>query len=197
MMLLLPTSDLRQIPDNQEVFLSPDSETSLVIEILSMVDEGQAGIDLNEAIKCVIPAPRPLILPLSVPSFTRMIIAETPFRYHFNSIAHDNSSLSTQVLTSPTQPLPSTQQTTSTPQAPIPVILKGTQTIHKFSYNPTGASRPGHEDDIPDEVWIGVALWRCWWGKKKADLVASVNVNLTSGGGDGQAERERLGIVRE
>jgi hypothetical protein len=44
-------SDLRQIPDNQEVFLSPDSDTSLVIEVLGLVEEGLAGSDLWEAAK--------------------------------------------------------------------------------------------------------------------------------------------------
>lgn len=44
-------SDLRQIPDNQEVFLSPNSDTSLVIEVLALVEEGLAGSDLWEAAK--------------------------------------------------------------------------------------------------------------------------------------------------
>lgn len=45
------TSDLRQVPDNQEVFLSPSSETSVIVEILSMVEEGEAQSDLWEAAK--------------------------------------------------------------------------------------------------------------------------------------------------
>lgn len=45
------SSDLRQIPDNQEVFLSPSSDTSLVVEVLGLVEEGQAGRDLWEAAK--------------------------------------------------------------------------------------------------------------------------------------------------
>lgn len=44
-------SELRQIPDNQEVFLSPVSETSVVVEVLAMVEEGEAGKDLWEAAK--------------------------------------------------------------------------------------------------------------------------------------------------
>jgi len=44
-------SDLRQIPDNQEVFLSADSETSIVVEILQMVEEGRCSTDLWEAVK--------------------------------------------------------------------------------------------------------------------------------------------------
>lgn len=46
-------SDLRQIPNNQEVFLFPHSDTALVLEILEMVEEGDARGDLWEAAKCV------------------------------------------------------------------------------------------------------------------------------------------------
>lgn len=46
-------SDMRQIPDNQEVFLSSESETSVVVEILQMVGEGRCSTDLWEAIKWV------------------------------------------------------------------------------------------------------------------------------------------------
>jgi hypothetical protein len=93
-----------------------------------------------------------------------------------------------------------------TSYTPTPLILAGTQRIHKFSYNPSGAPRQGHETDQPDEVWIAVALWRCWVEsagsipgegdgeggrerKKKADLVLSVNVNLSAEDGKGQEER--------
>jgi hypothetical protein len=44
-------SDMRQIPDNQEVFLSSNSETSVIFEILQMVEEGRCSTDLWEAIK--------------------------------------------------------------------------------------------------------------------------------------------------
>ena len=62
--------------------------------------------------------------------------------------------------------------------------------MHKFSHNPSGAARPGHEGDVPDQVWIGMALWRCWHGQKRADLVLSVNVNLSAP--DGEAERRNV-----
>ena len=48
---MLRKSDLRQIPDNQEVFLSSGSETSLVVEVLAMVEDGLASTDLWEAAK--------------------------------------------------------------------------------------------------------------------------------------------------
>jgi hypothetical protein len=44
-------SDLRQIPDNQEVFLSPTSDTSVILEVLGLVEEGAAATDLWEAAK--------------------------------------------------------------------------------------------------------------------------------------------------
>ena len=42
---------MRQVPDNQEVFLSSDSETSIIVEILEMVEEGTCKDDLWEAVK--------------------------------------------------------------------------------------------------------------------------------------------------
>jgi hypothetical protein len=112
-------------------------------------------------------------------------------RFHFESLAHDNTALSSTILTAPpTSPIPSTPiESTSTLQ-PKAVTLIGTQRIHKFTHNPTGAPRPGHESEEPDQVWIGMALWRCWMGKKKADVVLSVNVNLGAEGGE--AERAKV-----
>jgi len=166
----LDASELRQIPDNQEVFLRHASETSMVVEILAMVEEGPAATDLWEAVK-----------------------------YHFSSLSQDNASLSTTILTpSPGSPIPSQPQPSRSPTTPRPVILKGTQAIHKYSRDPTGAPRPGHESDVPDEVWIALALWRIWiqpegpGGKKKADVVCSVNVNLSAENGRGLVERDAV-----
>ena len=50
-LLAYQDSDLRQIPDNQEVFLSDNSDTSIVVEILGMVEDGAAGTDLWDAAK--------------------------------------------------------------------------------------------------------------------------------------------------
>ncbi|ORX40450.1 hypothetical protein BD324DRAFT_610756 [Kockovaella imperatae] len=143
----IDASDLRQIPDNQEVFLSPSSDTSLVVEVLDWVEEGGARDNLWEAVK-----------------------------FHFESIAHDNDSLASTILTSsssrPSRP--------TGPQTPEPITLTGTQRVHKFSHS-TGP-RPGHESDQPDEVFVGVALWRVWIEgsrKKQADVVCSVNVNMS------------------
>ncbi|TYJ58986.1 hypothetical protein B9479_000425 [Cryptococcus floricola] len=160
----IDASDLRQIPDNQEVFLFPHSDTALVLEVLELVEEGGAKDDLWEAAK-----------------------------FHFGSIAHDNASLSSTILTSPpSSPIPSTPST-STPSQIKATTLAGTQQIHKFSHDPTGAPREGHEADVPDQVWIGLALWRVWIegaaGRKKADVVLSVNVNLSAEGGEGAKEQ--------
>ncbi len=53
-LILNTLSDLRQVPDTQEVFLSPEDDTSIILEILEVVTEGRAGGDLWEAIKSVV-----------------------------------------------------------------------------------------------------------------------------------------------
>lgn len=108
-------------------------------------------------------------------------------RYHFNSVAHDNAALSA-VLTTPPPPthaVPAqTQrvQSASELQTPHPTIVTGIQKVHKFSHDPSGAPRRGHENDAPDEVWIGLALWRIdvdiAGHRKKADIVCTANVPL-------------------
>lgn len=47
-------SDMRQVPDNQEVFLASDSDTSYILEILAEVEEGAAKTDLWDAAKWVL-----------------------------------------------------------------------------------------------------------------------------------------------
>lgn len=143
-----------------------------MIEVLQLVEEGRCGTDLWEAIKWV--------------SFLNN---NADRRFHFDSLAHDNTALSSNILTA----APASNVASAPLESPDqlrPITLVGTQTIHKFTHNPTGAPRPGHEDDKPDEVWIGMALWRCWLGKKKADVVMSVNVNLSAEGG--HAEKEKV-----
>jgi hypothetical protein len=142
-----------------------------------MVEEGQCSTDLWEAVKYVFPQ------------------ENADSRFHFDSLAHDNTALSSTILTSPpsspinSSPLEGNAQ-------PKPVTLIGTQKIHKFTHNPTGAPRPGHEDEEPDQVWIGMALWRCWMGKKKADVVLSVNVNLGAEGGEAEKEKVAAWLER-
>lgn len=42
---------MRQVPDTQEVFLSHESDTSVIVEILQSPTEGDAGRDLYAAAK--------------------------------------------------------------------------------------------------------------------------------------------------
>lgn len=44
-------SDLRQVPDNQEVLLSPNNDLTLITEVLESVKEGSAKDDLEAAIR--------------------------------------------------------------------------------------------------------------------------------------------------
>ena len=67
----------------------------------------------------------------------------------------------------------------------------GVQRIHKYTHDPSGAPRPGHEGDKPDDVMITLALFRCWKGRKKADVVLSINVNLSAPGGKEEQARVR------
>lgn len=104
-------------------------------------------------------------------------------RFHFNSLAHDNAALSSRIIT-PERPIPATK--TNPPETPAPVVLAGIQQIHKYSHDPSGAPRAGHENDTPDDVWIGVALWRVdvdqpGQPKRRADIVCSVNVPASAG----------------
>lgn len=110
-------------------------------------------------------------------------------RFHFGSVARDNSALTSNIITT-SPPIPAQQQTAASfdgLSTPTPVTLVGTQRIHKYSHDPTGAPRPGHDSDVPDEVWIALALWRVnvkvGTQTKKADVVATVNVRASADGG--------------
>jgi len=160
-----------------------------------MVEDGLAGSDLWESAKCFSHSCSTRLL------HTLIILVRRADgrRFHFESIAHDNASLHSTILTPcPPSPISSTPLSFSNPislPTPRPIILSGTQRIHKFSHDPSGAPRPGQDTDLPDEVWIGVALWRCWLEdpsagvSKKADLVCSVNVNLSAEGGNDEGRR--------
>jgi hypothetical protein len=117
-------------------------------------------------------------------------VLTTTTRFHFNSVAHDNASLSSKILTpSPGRIAPAPQVAASAEGlvTPTPVTLVGTQVVHKFSHNASGAPRPGHEGDAPDEVWIGLALWRVevtvGGHAKKADVVVTCNVHANAENG--------------
>jgi hypothetical protein len=44
-------SELRQVPDNQEVLLGLEDNTTIIVEVLESVKEGEAGADLESAIR--------------------------------------------------------------------------------------------------------------------------------------------------
>lgn len=44
-------SDLRQVPDTQEVFLAPDSDLSYIVEVLELVKDEQSEHDLDKAVR--------------------------------------------------------------------------------------------------------------------------------------------------
>lgn len=174
-------SDLRQVPDTQEVYLSPDSDTSLVIEILEHVEPTASSASQS----------------------TQGSEAEAIIRFHFDALAHDNAAESQSVTEVSASSSTSTIQeyTSSDPSSlralptPPPSTLTGTQRVKKFN------------SQQADEVRVRVAVWRVDLvssersggsiGKlrRRADVVASVNVNLSSvdGGDSAREEADRVG----
>jgi len=120
---LIDASDLRPIPDNQEVFLTRKSDVIYILEILESVDAG----DPYEAI-----------------------------RFHFDSLAHDNSAVDSKV-----ESVAKAQVDRTAPQ-PSPYLLQGTQLVPK-SRRPT-----------PDQVKVFMALFRV--PDKDADVLLTANV---------------------
>ncbi|SJX63421.1 uncharacterized protein SRS1_11080 [Sporisorium reilianum f. sp. reilianum] len=125
----IDASDFRQVPDNQEVLVRDDSDVSLIVEVLQLATDEGADENLDKAV-----------------------------RFHFSSLAHDNSASSSKVLETRTP-----SQEVSPPATPPPALLTGTQLVRKF----------GKASEPEEPVTIRVALWRlpC----KQIDLVLSVN----------------------
>ena len=46
-----PCSDLRQVPDTQEVYMSNSSDMSIILEVLELVTQDGAADSLEAAIK--------------------------------------------------------------------------------------------------------------------------------------------------
>ncbi|PWN19326.1 Mog1p/PsbP-like protein [Microstroma glucosiphilum] len=100
---LIDASDLRQIPDNQEVLLFPGSDVTCVVEVLETVTEGQAGSNTEEAI-----------------------------RFHFSSLAHDNEAETSEVLRIESLGGQSLSEEV-TEGTPSPTYLTGLQRVRKFN----------------------------------------------------------------
>ncbi|EST05064.1 Ran-interacting Mog1 protein [Kalmanozyma brasiliensis GHG001] len=125
----IDASDFRQVPDNQEVLVRDDSDISLIIEVLQLATDEGADENLDKAV-----------------------------RFHFSSLAHDNSASSSTVHETHT-----ISQATIPPATPQPATLTGTQLVRKF----------GKATEPEEPVNIRVALWRL--PAKGIDLVLSVN----------------------
>ncbi|KAF8559514.1 Mog1p/PsbP-like protein [Imleria badia] len=139
--VLVDASDFRQVPDNQEVFLYPDSSASIIVEVLQRISEP---------------------------------IDEKAVKFHFEALAHDNDAISS------TMQIPFVMRNDPGDQTPSPIILHGSQRIHKF--NAIAA----------DDVDIVIALFRVNSGGKSADLVVSANIPRSS---DGSVGKERAAAI--
>jgi hypothetical protein len=146
-------STLRQIPDTQEVLLSPNSDITFIVEILESVEPK----DMTEAIKFV----RLLMILSHQSTYT------IRFRFHFHSVAHDNDAQSQSVVEILHLPPNSTapSSTKRTPQ-PAPYILQGTQAVPKFNRAQA------------DQVTIFLALFRV--EGKEIDIVMCCNAPTRS-----------------
>lgn len=104
------------------------------------------------------------------------------YRYHYSSLAHDNTALSSSIA-SISLPSPSPPPSTSTTLPPIlgPTTLIGTQVVSKFNKSAEEA----------DTVLILLALWRL--PSKDADLVLTVNYPIKK---EGKGEEESGEVAR-
>lgn len=125
-------SGLRQVPDNQEVLLSKGSDVSIIVEVLQLATQGTSREALDQAV-----------------------------RFHFDSLANDNSATSFHV-DSVNVPANASAGASDPPTTPSPALISGTQRVCKFD-------KASEEADV--HIWL--ALWRIT--AKNVDLVLSVN----------------------
>ncbi|KAJ6623412.1 hypothetical protein B0H10DRAFT_2162427 [Mycena sp. CBHHK59/15] len=124
---LVDASELRQVPDTQEVLLYPDSSVSIIVEVLQRVDPTHY---------------------------------DPAIRYHFDSLAHDNSAEASEVDTVAVIPH------TRGDKTPSAITLSGVQYVPKFNLTK------------PDQVRVLMALFRI--EDKHVDLVVTFNVPMKS-----------------
>lgn len=156
-------SDLRQVPDQQEVWLDNDSNLSWILEVVQLVTQDGAQHDQDSAIRSVSSPPHLATLTLTLtltPSFL------------FQSLAHDNSALSSEIEAISVAPLPLPLSSATTPALLGPTTLVGIQKVSKFNLPPEKA----------DSVLILMALWRI--PEKNSDLVLCVNFPVREAGGE-------------
>lgn len=141
---LLDASDVRQVPDTQEVFLYTDCSVSVIIEVLQRVEPN----DPAEAVK-----------------------------FHFDSLAHDNSAQTSSVQSTSIIP---NDRGDPTPSA---VLLTGEQYVTKFNRTTL------------DKVQIYMALYRV--EDKGTDVVVTFNVPTQSEDGGAVGADQLQGIQRD
>ncbi|KAJ9108144.1 hypothetical protein QFC19_002612 [Naganishia cerealis] len=159
----MDVSDFRQVPDTQEVYVCHDDETSLVMEILDVVTEGEAKSDLFEAANALA---------------------------HDNAALSSKIETAAPTTPTPAQVLPALSQGNSLTSLPTPqpVILMGTQSVQKFNSNP-----PPPPDDVIIFLALWRVLLPNSTNERgpgrKADVLCTVNVNR---GKDGIAEVDKV-----
>jgi hypothetical protein len=145
---------IRQVPNTQEVYISPTSGDSIIIEVLERVSQR----DYAEAARSTIrPGARSKIFPL--------VLTCAFFRYHFEAIADDNDAVSFSV--------DEVNEISNTRGDGIPsiIVLSGRQGVRKF--NRTSV----------DDVRIFLALYRLMLEEKGVDLVLSLNFPMNTSEG--------------
>ncbi|KAF9513136.1 hypothetical protein BS47DRAFT_1485853 [Hydnum rufescens UP504] len=111
---LIDASDLRQVPDTQEVLLTPKSDVTFMIEILQQVDAEDLGEAINHS---------SILL-----KFSYLHDDDKP-RFHFLSLAHDNVAQSSSIesVTLPAIDAPPSLE------HPAHCLLSGIQVVRKFN----------------------------------------------------------------
>lgn len=105
-------SDLRQVPNTQEVLLYPDSGKSIILEVLKKVEPTGAEDAARYA---------------HSGGTSRIKLTPGGCRFHFDSIAHDSDAEAKNVLD--VRVVPNDRGD----QMPSVIVLDGTQTVKKFN----------------------------------------------------------------
>ena len=118
------------------MLLAGDSDVSVIVEVLQQATEGASQGALDRAA-----------------------------RFHFDSLAHDNSALEAHVEY---VEAPAGEKAAAPPATPAPALVRGAQRVRKFG-------KASEEDSV--HIWA--AVWRI--EAKNVDLVLSVNDPATTG----------------
>lgn len=149
------------MPDSQEVWLDNDSNLSFILEVVQLVTESGPPDDQDAALRSVL---------CSRAESGHAAQTTLACRFHFASLAHDNTATSATVE-SLSLPSPPSTSTSTSPTLLGPATLSGLQTVAKFNLPPERA----------DVVLVLMALWRI--PSKNTDLVLCVNFPVSEEGG--------------